>query len=509
MLNCYQFKNKVAISILLAGMVANAYAEVEPPPVDQPFDQLIVKLKPPVKLRKGTGSRPAGTQPLKLIDRLDAVLSRVQGQAQTSRLMSPSISSTADVPNTAVGMTTKKAINSNIGVVALGRSVTAPEVQQLINDIAQDTAVEYVVPDAILYPANVPNDPGYSRQWGYSEAGGGAKLESAWDHTVGSESIVVAVIDTGYLPHADLQANLLPGYDFISNAKRANRDNLPPGSNGMDSGDWLTADDAKLEPFSVWRCRPQLASSWHGTHVAGTVGAISNNGLGVTGVSWNGKILPVRVLGKCGGATSDIITGMLWAAGLDVDGTPKNTHPARVLNLSLGGPSPACSPAFADAIKAIKAKGDVSIVVAAGNSGAPVANSQPANCAGVIAVGAIDKAGGRPDFGNYGSGVTISAPGVEIWSTLNMGEQSPKEDAYAAYNGTSMAAPHVAGTIALMLALNPNLTDAKITEILQSSHKKFPAGSNCLTPQPTCGAGLLDAGEAIKQVVPLNRAMVR
>ena len=200
-------------------------------------------------------------------------------------------------------------------------------------------------------------------------------------------------------------------------------------------------------------------SSWHGTHTAGTIGAASNNGVGVAGVNWNSKILPVRVLGKCGGYTSDIADGMRWAAGLSVSGVPANANPAKVLNLSLGG-SGACDATYQDAVNAITAAG-TTIVVSAGNSNADAINYRPGNCNGVITVAATNRDGGRAYYSNYGSIIEISAPGGEtnvsnsngVLSTLNTGTQGPGADTYVYYQGTSMAAPHVAGVASLLYSL--------------------------------------------------------
>ncbi|MCW0014671.1 S8 family serine peptidase, partial [Burkholderia pseudomallei] len=186
---------------------------------------------------------------------------------------------------------------------------------------------------------------------------------------------------------------------------------------------------------------------------------------------------PVRVLGKCGGTLSDIADGMRWAAGLAVPGAPANPNPAKVLNLSLGGYGRTCSTTYQNAINAITARG-ANVVVAAGNSGGPVAQSQPANCQGVIAVAAIDSRGVRASFSNTGPAVKIAAPGVGILSTLNAGQTSPGADSYASYNGTSMATPHVAGTVALMLAVNPSLSPSRVLQILQSTARPFASGSN-------------------------------
>src|SRR5205823_4685517 len=200
----------------------------------------------------------------------------------------------------------------------------------------------------------VPNDTMYGQQWHYFEARGGINLPPAWDVTTGSASLTVAVVDSGVVPHADLAGRLVPGYDFISDASMSN------------DGDGRDADARDPGDYG---CNG-AASSWHGTHVAGTIGAASNNGAGVAGINWSSKILPVRVMGKCGGYTSDIVDGMRWAAGIAVIGVPANANPARVINLSLGSDG-ACSSAFQSAVNDVIARGTV-VVAAAGNSNSDV-----------------------------------------------------------------------------------------------------------------------------------------
>jgi len=254
-----------------------------------------------------------------------------------------------------------------------------------------------------------------------------------------------------------------------------------------------------------------MNSSWHGTHVAGTIGALTDNGVGVAGVNWGSRILPVRVLGKCGGYESDVIDGMRWAAGLPVPDpdVPANTNPAHVLNLSLGGNGP-CDSAFQEAIDEIIAAGKV-IVVAAGNKNNDVANSEPANCNGVIAVAAVAQNGQRASYSNFGQGVTISAPGGDwpiglmVLSTANAGTQgpvaSPDGDAYVAYPGTSMAAPHVSGVISLMLSVNPSLLPEEVVSTLKETARPFPTyGDQWDCTTSICGAGIVDAAAAVQAV---------
>jgi len=490
------------MAALLVGMlvpVSLVYAQNQSIANNEMVGQFIVKLKPVDEGTNNVQSYALSASPSKKpLEKLRLVIDRVEKARKEKRghLLKSQKNAVQEVV-----MHAEKAIDDNTMVISLDKAVSRSTAEQLMQEIAKDKAVEYVEPDLRVSHFRQPDDTDYHQQWGYFNETGGANLPVAWDETQGSAEIVVAVIDTGYLPHADLQGNLLPGYDFISDPDTANR-GFVPSYDGRDFGDWVTTKEATdpdpLNPF--YGCGAG-ASSWHGSHVAGTIGAVSDNRMGVSGMSWKGKILPVRVLGKCGGSLSDVVAGMRWAAGLPVANVPANTHPARVLNLSLGVNANQCSLSFADAVRDIKNNG-VTIVVAAGNSAINVAGSMPANCAGVIAVAATDVAGKLAWFSNRGSGITISAPGVNILSTTNNGPESPSPtgDNYQAYQGTSMAAPHVAGTIALMLAVNPQLTSEQILQILQSSARAFPAESNCSTT--LCGAGLLDAGEAVKQAKP-------
>jgi serine protease len=489
----HKITNKVVMVALLAGNVLPLCAQTHHLANDEMISHLIVKLKPALVKSMGnmqnySSSDVQSNDPLA---KLQTVIDRVMQKRseRTSRSLKSQLHSGSAI---AGNMRPEKTIGKNTVLLSLGGQVTHVEAERLIGDITNDSAIEYVEPDVRVVPFFAPKNSYYQQQWGFSNGVGGANLAGAWDQTVGSEDIVVAVIDTGYLAHADLKHNLLPGYDFISDPDMANGAGL--GSDGRDPGDWITKEEDNDSESPFYRCGAG-DSSWHGAHVAGTIGATAHNGQGMNGISWKGKILPVRVLGKCGGHLSDVVTGMRWAAGLAIDNVPINNRPARVLNVSLGTYAEKCSRAFADAIKDVKHTG-ASIVVAAGNDGGPVAESQPANCEGVIAVGAVDRYGSRASFSNYGPKVSISAPGVAIFSTVDMGKKSPEKDGYASYSGTSMATPHVAGTIALMLAINPELTPDQIQQIVQSSTREFPNGSRCSLE--TCGAGLLDAGKTVE-----------
>jgi serine protease len=354
--------------------------------------------------------------------------------------------------------------------------------------MAADPNIEYAEPDRRLHSLLTPNDSRYLDQWHYYETTGGLNAPTAWDSITGT-GVVVAVIDTGYRPHVDLVANLVAGYDMIIDTAVSN-DGDGRDSSALDPGDWTTAGECGPG-------EPASNSSWHGTHVAGTIAAVTNNSSGVAGVAFGAKVQPIRGLGTCGGYTSDIADGIVWASGGSVSGLPANATPARVINMSLGGGG-SCDTTTQNAINSARSRGSV-VVVAAGNSNANAANFSPASCAGVITVAATNRSGGRAYYSNFGTNVDVAAPGGDVrsastngvLSTLNTGTTTPGVDSYAWYQGTSMATPHVAGVVALMLAKNPALTPDQVESILKSSSRAFP------TTCSSCGSGIVDAAAAV------------
>ncbi len=365
------------------------------------------------------------------------------------------------------------------------------ELEELVSTLMQDPEVEYAEVDILHKPMAIPSDPRYSEQWHYFESTAGLNLPDAWDITEG-EGVVVAVIDTGYRPHADLIGNILPGYDMISETN-ISQDGDGRDSDASDTGDWAPAGYCRSNDSGS-------ASSWHGTHVAGTIAAVTNNGLGVAGVAYKAKVVPIRALGRCGGRTSDIADAIIWGAGGSVSGVPANPNPAQVLNLSLGGSS-SCSKTQQSAIDTARSLG-ATVVVAAGNEAMNAANSSPANCSGVVTVAAVDRDGGRAWYSNYGSVVDVAAPGGDnsitangVLSTLNAGTTSPGRDSYAYYQGTSMATPHVAGAAALLYSVSPSLTPDEIESILKNTSRSFPGTCS------QCGSGIVDAAAAVQAVV--------
>lgn len=351
--------------------------------------------------------------------------------------------------------------------------------------------VRYAHPNYLVFPALAPNDPGYGGQWHY----GAIRLEEAWDITTGSADVVVAVVDSGILystsdpsrRHPDLAGRVLPGYDFIS------RESIARDGDGRDPDPYDTVP----------------GGGYHGTHVAGTVGAATDNGLGVAGVDWRAKLLPLRVLGDGGGALSDLVDAVYWAVGGSVPGVPANPNPADVVNLSLGLESESCLPALHEALEYAASRAVV--VAAAGNDAMPASRFTPANCPSVIAVGGTDPDGRRAWYSNYGSRVDVMAPGGDLSLSAADGVLSLGASAggfgYVYMEGTSMAAPHVAGVAALMRALDPSLTTAEAAEVLRATARPL-SDDECEgagVPDRAlysfdCGSGLIDARRALEAV---------
>lgn len=418
-------------------------------------------------------------------------------------------------------------------IVALPRPLPQAEVEALAAAIAQDPEVEWAEADARSTIQLVPNDTRYLDQWHYfapAAAAGGANLPAAWDITTGWAGVRSAVIDTGALfNHPDLAGRFIGGYDMVSNWADANDNSVaqPPGcmpngagcvssrdDDAADPGDWVTSAESAGTTFGGWyQGCPVDGSSWHGSHVAGTIGANTNNAEGVAGINWVSRIVPVRTLGKCGGFNTDISDGLIWAAGGNVLSSPTppspvvplSAFPAKVLNLSLGGGG-ACGTLYQNAINGALALG-ATVVVAAGNENSNASGFQPASCNGIITVGALGRNGQRASYSNFGSLLTLSAPGggdgQPVLSTLNAGTTVPLAGAgmnYVGYNGTSMATPHVAGIATLLLSLKPTLTPAQVKTVLQSTVRPFPTGTirDCTTA--LCGAGIVDAAAALALV---------
>jgi len=430
---------------------------------------------------------------------------------------------------------------ANTQLLHTSRKLSAAEATTLMQQIASDPSVAHVEPDVMMHLVrdisapksmtaqvvkpqtlltDAPNDPYYAHNQWHLQAPtsadmGAANVPGAWALADGS-GVVVAVLDTGITQHSDIDESLADaGYDFTSIALVSGRASDGRAAGGWDTGDWTTGT-------TYAECRdagdPGENSSWHGTHVSGTIAELTNNGVGMAGVAHGAKVLPVRVLGHCGGMTSDIADAITWASGGHVNGVPDNTNPAQVISMSLGGGGTCTAgDVFGTAISGAISRG-TAVVVAAGNSGSDMANFSPASCPGVISVASNGITGKRAFYSNYGTGVTISAPGGGIyvndgssgsqanpqgfvWSSVNQGTTVPETEYYGGMAGTSQATPHVAGALAMVLSAEaaagkPISTPAELKDILTSSARAFP-----VTEDHPIGAGILDVTAAVNQAI--------
>ncbi|MFO1399059.1 MAG: S8 family peptidase [Burkholderiales bacterium] len=380
----------------------------------------------------------------------------------------------------------------NVWVLNLKSEQPTATLAEFAATLQGDADVQYADPVRRAFTFAAPNDPFWSSQWSLNGGAAGINVETAWQLQPSAHGLTVAVIDTGILPHPDLDGRVLPGYDFISDPDRA-RDGNARDPNPRDEGDWTDGECGTAPSF------------FHGLFVAGLIGANTDNGIGIAGIANGVNILPVRTLGRCGGTFEDVLEGMLWASGVRIAGVPPNPNPAKVINLSLGGFG-ACDQSIQEAIDDALAQGAV-VVAAAGNETLDVANFTPANCSGVIAVGAHSVTGGLASYSNYGRRLDLTAPGGDlprtglVVSLSNTGKTVPEEPTYVMAEGTSFAAPMVSGTAALMLARDPLLTGGRILDVLTGTTRYFPTGSQCTTPN-LCGSGMLDAGAAVGSIIP-------
>ncbi|AVP98559.1 hypothetical protein C7S18_15800 [Ahniella affigens] len=393
---------------------------------------------------------------------------------------------------TGTTLTYIRALSAGAWLVEVPQTQSRQAMESLSDNLmAADPSVLFAHPDYRIVQSALPNDPSFSQQWHYqvpsSTNRSAVNLPSAWNVSEGL-GVTVAVIDSGYRPHVDLIGNIAPGgYDFVS-----------IGDNDSSPG-W---DNDPLDTVGTPAfCNPRCA--WHGTHVAGTVAAVTNNGIGVAGVAPRAKVLPVRVNTPYSGQLSDLTEAIYWTAGLTVPGLPGQALPrAQVINMSLNTTSQTGCPAqLSNAITAALTR-NVVVVVSAGNND-EVANYPPANCPGVITVAGLKRDGGKYSASNYGPNVTISAPAGQsadssssVYSTYNDGLGVPGADSYRFLAGTSMAAPHVAGVAALLKSMVPNATPEQIEQYITSSARPFTS-SSCTTSR--CGAGMLDANAAVLQ----------
>ncbi len=417
-----------------------------------------------------------------------------------------------------------------------GRVLGGDEAARIADQLRADPDVEWVVANEREQRLQTaPNDPFYAQQWWLANPGGSNSnvlsarrrglpgFEGAWAREPGRAAAVVAILDTGVTRHPDLAGQVLPGYDFVSTIEYAN-DGDGRDADASDPGDWVSKADVQAAPKTFDGCDVQN-SSWHGTQIAGLVAAGTDNAIGIAAASRDGRIVPVRVAGKCGAEVADIIDGMRWAAGLAVAKAgggflPANPNPARIVSISFGS-SAACNAAYQSTIDELAAHGVV-VVAAAGNS--HTAPMRPANCNGAIGVAALNRDGFKATYSNFGAGLVVATVGGDpddegAWGAIlgddglvtldNAGSNGPGAASYARVFGSSYSAPIVAGAISLMLSANPGLTPEQISAGLRQSarpHVTSPSIETCSADNPgrcicttrTCGAGILDVAEAVR-----------
>ena len=442
--------------------------------------------RPPLRATNSASAQRDGTQRIivkyRALDSKNSVGPPLPARSRSMRELSD---------NVGVELNYVREMATGASVLALPQVLPLDQVESIAKKIAANPGVEYAEPDYRMYRHLTPNDPQFTNQWHLTDYVGGINAPTAWDVTTGSLNTIIAVLDTGRTAHPDLDQRMLPGYDFIADLIKANDgDGREPDAS--DPGDWVTSADKATTDFSTCDIED---SSWHGTMVAGVIGASSQNGRDVAGIDWAARILPVRVLGKCNGNASDIADGMMWAAGNSVPGVPDNPNPAKILNLSLGSAN-ACPNTYRAVIGQLVAAGKI-VVVSAGNDNNN-ADHSPAGCPGVINVTAVGRSGSKASYANFGSRVTLAAPGGEGGNLVtlgNTGRTVPGLPTVTSTSGTSFSAPVVTGIISLMLAIRPELDSTAVTRILAATARPFPDVS-CDTS--ICGAGIVDAAAALR-----------
>ncbi len=404
-----------------------------------------------------------------------------------------------------IALARSRPLTPRLHVVYLAHVQHGAELADTLDALRGDSEVVQAEPDRRKHALAIPSDTDFPNQWYWTSAHPAAvNMEAAWDITTGSTGTVIAVLDTGVrFDHPDLGrassgGRLLAGYDFVGPDAAGTFLTANDGDgwdpDPSDPGDWVSKTDLNQ---SVFASCTVTDSSWHGTRTAGLIGAITNNALGIAGGTWKPWLVPVRVLGKCGGFDSDIQAGMLWAGGISVAGAPPNPYPANIENLSLGGTS-ACG-TYQPVIDELTAQG-VLVVVSAGNDGKSVGS--PANCNGVVAVAGLRHVGTKVGYSDLGPEITLSAPAgncgdafvnggpclYSIDTTINLGTTTPGVNSYTdqtnANLGTSFSAPIVTAIAALMHAENANLTPAQFIARLKEGTMPFPTTSADATTQP-------------------------
>ena len=383
--------------------------------------------------------------------------------------------------------TDRNAMFNRLGVqrsaASLTSGITNSTAQQrldtitLVQSLRQRSDIESADLNYRRYSTAVPNDYYYSRQqtWNYEMIG----LPEAWDTTTGSDDVIVAVIDTGVLfDHPDLEGRLLDGYDFIKDTGSSN-DGDGIDDDPSDPGDSTIAGE----------------SSFHGTQISGIIAANTNNSIGVAGINWSAKIMPLRTLGLDGGTSYDIMQAVRYAAGLSNDSGEVPDTPADIINLSLGGTG------YSESEQALYSQvqsAGIIVVAAAGNYGTSV-QTYPAAYDGVFSVSAVDANGDLASYSSYGSTIDVAAPGGDdfdyVYSTNGDDSSGTIETIYAGMQGTSVATPHVSGVAALVKALRPDLTSDDFDALLRNNLITTDLGDSGRDDE--YGYGLIDAASAV------------
>lgn len=388
----------------------------------------------------------------------------------------------------------ERMITSTIGVVDFAEPVTFAQAQPIAAALQARSDVLAVEPNRRVYPtALIPNDPHFGLQWHMWNGGGpgdySTRAADIWDVTKGSSTVVVGVIDSGSTDHPDLAGSTVPGFDFIANATAA-RDGDRWDANPADEGDWCPEEG---DP-----------SSWHGTHVAGTINAVQDNAIGVTGLAPGVKVQHLRALGECFGTSADILSAVTWGSGGDLSAERStypgqdpgmNPTPASVLNLSIGADG-TCGAISQQVFDGARARG-TTVVVSAGNDTRSASLSWPGNCQRVISVASSTRSGALSRFSNFGTApgqITLTAPGSDILSTDNFGTTGPGSPSFAWASGTSMAAPHVAAAAALLYSMGVT-RPSDVEAALRESVMPFSPSAPCDVVR--CGAGLLDVSKLV------------
>ncbi len=510
---------------------------------------------------------------------VQAVKLRRQAQSVNIAQAKTSDADVADLAQrTGLAMARSRQMTPSMHVMFLRKTLYGAEVIAALKKLRSDPAVQFADVDERRYAHSLPpDDPLFSApadvattntsmrsgQWFMQTPSAATILVngvatqdlsatdaiSAWAITTGSTGTVIADVDTGVRfdhpdllragfdsPRAGFGGRLLPGYDFVDQDYNPTSgaalgtfliandgDGWDPDPS--DPGDWINSTDQQNTTLFPAATCPVSDSSWHGTRVIGVLGALTDNGVGIAGMTWGPYLLPVRALGKCGGYDSDIIAGMQWAAGMPVSGVPDNPYSADIVNLSLGGKG-SCPSAYQNVVDTLATMG-VLVVASAGNASGPV--DAPGNCSGVLAVAGLRNVGTKVGYSSFGKEVGVAAPAGNcvnasgaclrsIDTTVNFGLTTPSTNGYTDQTnvnlGTSFSAPIVSGIVALMRAVNANLTPAQLIARIKFSASAFPqpvglpvcpslatdGSGECACPNDgsQCGAGMVDALSAVK-----------